>query len=357
MAKNEMDLFGDVNLFALPKIEDPTAFASPQVQTAKGVELSAAARGYLQEGSRIGQEADALAAQNHKAISQRMDEATRQGDAQAKYAAQVQEQLNKEAALRVATQQKEAEKEAKATAKALEKANKELVKGDPAFFARPYVTRWLERPGVQALGTEQMAEEFEKYVAGPVTESINRTVPEEYRADTLAKIRTMGAPAIAKIYKDRRSDGLDLLDLGTAAKRAYFGLRSGISDKWFNEFEGIRTKLEKGETLTMGELQRLPDSIAPSRLPGGAPASGKLTPTQSKAAQEWLKTKSNAEITSSLDTQRRKVEADKEYSAGIIEARDNANFNDAKWQAANANTASGFRKATRGIGKTFSTLR
>lgn len=356
MAKNEMDLFGDVNLFALPKIEDPTAFASPQVQTAKGVELSAAARGYLQEGSRIGQEADALAAQNHKAISQRMDEATRQGDAQAKYAAQVQEQLNKEAALRVATQQKEAEKEAKATAKALEKANKELVKGDPAFFARPYVTRWLERPGVQALGTEQMAEAFEEYVAGPVTESINRTVPEEYRADTLAKIRTMGAPAIAKIYKDRRSDGLDPLDLVTATKRAYLGLRSGISDKWFNEFEGIRTKLEKGETLTMGELQRLPDSIAPSRLPGGAPASGKLTPAQSKAAQEWLKTKSNAEITSSLDTQRRKVEADKEYSAGIIEARDNANFNDAKWQAANANTASGFRKATRGIGKTFESL-
>lgn len=356
MAKNEMDLFGDVNLFALPKIEDPTAFASPQVQTAKGVELSAAARGYLQEGSRIGQEADALAAQNHKAISQRMDEATRQGDAQAKYAAQVQEQLNKEAALRVATQQKEAEKEAKATAKALEKANKELVKGDPAFFARPYVTRWLERPGVQALGTEQMAEEFEKYVAGPVTESINRTVPEEYRADTLAKIRTMGAPAIAKIYKDRRSDWLDPLDLATATKRAYLGLRSGISDKWFNEFEGIRTKLEKGETLTMGELQRLPDSIAPSRLPGGAPASGKLTPAQSKAAQEWLKTKSNAEITSSLDTQRRKVEADKEYSAGIIEARDNANYNDSKWQAANANTASGFRKATRGIGKTFESL-
>lgn len=356
MAKNEMDLFGDVNLFALPKIEDPTAFASPQVQTAKGVELSAAARGYLQEGSRIGQEADALAAQNHKAISQRMDEATRQGDAQAKYAAQVQEQLNKEAALRVATQQKEAEKEAKATAKALEKANKALVKGDPAFFARPYVTRWLEQPGVQALGTEQMAEEFEKYVAGPVTESINRTVPEEYRADTLAKIRTMGAPAIAKIYKDRRSDGLDPLDLVTATKRAYLGLRSGISDKWFNEFEGIRTKLEKGETLTMGELQRLPDSIAPSRLPGGAPASGKLTPAQSKAAQGWLKTKSNAEITSSLDTQRRKVEADKEYSAGIIEARDNANYNDSKWQAANANTASGFRKATRGIGKTFESL-
>lgn len=356
MAKNDMDLFGDVNLFALPKIEDPTAFASPQVQTAKGVELSAAARGYLQEGSRIGQEADALAAQNHKAISQRMDEATRQGDAQAKYAAQVQEQLNKEAALRVATQQKEAEKEAKATAKALEKANKELVKGDPAFFARPYVTRWLERPGVQALGTEQMAEEFEKYVAGPVTESINRTVPEEYRADTLAKIRTMGAPAIAKIYKDRRSDGLDPLDLVTATKRAYLGLRSGISDKWFNEFEGIRTKLEKGETLTMGELQRLPDSIAPSRLPGGAPASGNLTPAQSKAAQEWLKTKSNAEITSSLDTQRRKIEADKEYSAGIIEARDNANYNDSKWQAANANTASGFRKATRGIGKTFESL-
>ena len=85
MAKNEMDLFGDVNLFALPKIEDPTAFASPQVQTAKGVELSAAARGYLQEGSRIGQEADALAAQNHKAISQRMDEATRQGDAQVRF--------------------------------------------------------------------------------------------------------------------------------------------------------------------------------------------------------------------------------------------------------------------------------
>ena len=363
MAKNEMDLFGDVNLFALPKIEDPAAFASPQVQTAKGVELSAAARGYLQEGSRIGQEADALAAQNHKAISQRMDEATRQGDAQAKYAAQVQEQLNKEAALRVATQQKEAEKEAKATAKALEKANKALVKGDPAFFARPYVTRWLEQPGVQAMGTEQMAEEFEKYVAGPVTESINRTVPEEYRADTLAKIRTMGAPAIAKIYKDRRSDGLDPLDLVTAGKRAWQGFRAGREDKDFEARTALKFKIQDGQPLTSEEREMLPAGL---RRPDtgylaraeflGKGASYVIPESKRAAAIKYLDDTADAAFGESQKRQALKQSADKEYSAGIIEARDNANFNDSKWQAANANTASGFRKATRGIGKTFESL-
>lgn len=363
MAKNEMDLFGDVNLFALPKIEDPAAFASPQAQTAKGVELSAAARGYLQEGSRIGQEADALAAQNHKAISQRMDEATRQGDAQAKYAAQVQEQLNKEAALRVATQQKEAEKEAKATAKALEKANKALVKGDPAFFARPYVTRWLEQPGVQAMGTEQMAEEFEKYVAGPVTESINRTVPEEYRADTLAKIRTMGAPAIAKIYKDRRSDGLDPLDLVTAGERAWQGFRAGREDKDFEARTALKFKIQDGQPLTSEEREMLPAGL---RRPDtgylaraeflGKGASYVIPENKRAAAIKYLDDTAEAAFGASQKRQSLKQSADKEYSAGIIEARDNANFNDAKWQATNANTASGFRKATRGIGKTFESL-
>ena len=355
---NDMNLFGDTDIFALPKVDSPDVFATPAIPELKGVELSAAAKGYLQQGAQAGQEADRLAAQNLSAMNARANNIQQEINAQTNARMKQQAAAADNAAKMLQAQEKEKVAQEKAQAKAAKAASKtakDTLKGDPGAFARPYVTNWLKQPEVQAMGTEQMAEEFEKYVAGPVTESVNRTIPAEFRQETLAKIRVMGAPAIKQIYKDRRSDWIDPTDLLTAGKRAYQGLRSGISDKWFNEFEGIRTKLEKGETLSMGEMQKIPDSIAPSYLPGGAPASGKLTPAQSTAAQAWLKEKSNKEITASIGSQAKKLAADTEYSAGMVEARDNANFRDAKWQANNQN-ASGYRKMTRGMGKTMENL-